>query len=339
MSKALVLLGLLGAGGLSWLFWPSNANASPLQANAATSKRRPPKSVQEAYAWATDPSEKDAEYVHELAVWLLNNNANAEAAKAEARAVSLRAERVLTHGLSKSASKADVAADIKTLTGFDSYQQVLMGRLEVEQGRVPPAPFVLQLNSGGSLTIDLGLYSATPASGPSGSPTVVVPATSSGGASAPGSLAEEETKPENDPHGTIALARLLLGEQGAAGWKRVSEDVRQWQSRIGLTADGKFGPEAAVTMGREVGQLPWVRYFSLGVGDGSKAASVDAYRANLRALASSLAKARPEHAAALLLSATREKGQGWPSKPSASPATPFTAAQIEQALAAARGGE
>jgi len=139
-----------------------------------------------------------------------------------------------------------------------------------------------------------------------------------------------------DPDGTVALARVLLDEQMRPNWKYVSQAVKDWQSRKGLKADGKFGVGSALIMAKDVGVLPWIRYFGSGIGDGSKKAAVNDYRGRLKALALSIARAgNKPHAAALMASADAEEGLGWPAKtPSASPPKPLTDAEIATQLAA-----
>lgn len=231
------------------------------------------------------------------------------------------------------------------------YAAVLSERYLVQAGSKPaPKPFVLELLSGcGQLNIDLSVFAprssggglvspAGPTPGGSSSPAAATAAgattppapsppsgmgaaaagtAASSGAAAAGTaaaatpLAAEEVKPGNDPRGTIALAQLLLSEQGKPNWKYVSPAVTDWQKRMGLTADGKFGPGSALMMAREVGVLPFVRYFSLG-GSGTKAGALSDYRGRLKALALDIGKTAPEHAAALLRSADQETGLGWP---------------------------
>lgn len=133
-------------------------------------------------------------------------------------------------------------------------------------------------------------------------------------------LPAEETKPENDPSGTIALARLLLERETAPGWREAMKDaVKNWQIRLGLTADGKFGPKGALRMAEEVGILPLVRFWPAG---SQKASALADYRASVRALADTVAKQRDgeAHAAALRQSAQVEDARAY-GNPNAAPLT------------------
>jgi len=153
---------------------------------------------------------------------------------------------------------------------------------------------------------------------------------------APPAVATSEASPAVDPDGTVALARLLLDEQMRPNWKYISPAVKEWQSRKGLKPDGKFGVSAALVMAKDVAVLPWIRYFGLGIGDGSKKAAVNDYRGRLKAYALSVARAgNKAHAAALMASADAEEGLGWPAKtPSASPPKPLSDQEIATQLAA-----
>jgi hypothetical protein len=139
-----------------------------------------------------------------------------------------------------------------------------------------------------------------------------------------------------DPDGTVALARMLLDEQTRPNWKYINQGVKDWQARKGLKPDGKFGVGSALVMAKDVGVLPWIRYFGSGIGDGSKKAAVNDYRSRLKAYALSVARAgNKTHAAALMASADAEDGLGWPAKtPGAAPPKPLTQEEIATQLAA-----
>lgn len=133
-------------------------------------------------------------------------------------------------------------------------------------------------------------------------------------------LPAEETKPENDPTGTIALARLLLERETEPGWRDAMKDaVKTWQIKAGLTADGKFGPKAAARMAEEVGVLPLVRFWPAG---SQKASALADYRARIRSIADTVAKQRDgeAHAAALRQSALVEDARAY-GNPNAAPLT------------------
>lgn len=147
-------------------------------------------------------------------------------------------------------------------------------------------------------------------------PVISVPAPSPPAPNPP--LATAETSPELDPNGTVALARTLINREGSSGWKEDAQaEVRAWQSRVGVTSDGKFGPGAALKMAQEVGTLPRIRYWPKS--QPNKDSALASYRADLNATAAQLAKnpAKQAHAAALRVSAQAETGQGWPDKPTA----------------------
>lgn len=174
---------------------------------------------------------------------------------------------------------------------------------------------------------------AMPAS--AATPTAAAPTAATPTAAAP-PVATSEASAAVDPDGTVSLARMLLDEQTRPNWKYVSQAVREWQARKGLKADGKFGVSAALVMAKEVAVLPWIRYFGLGIGDGSKKAAVNDYRGRLKAYALSVARAgNKTHAAGLMASADAEDGLGWPAKtPGAAPPKPLTQEEISTQLAA-----
>ena len=145
-------------------------------------------------------------------------------------------------------------------------------------------------------------------------------------------IAAEETSEEMDPKGTVFLARILLAREGSSGWKEaLQSEVKAWQSRVGLTADGKFGPGSAERMAREVGVLPLVRFWPLG--EWRREVAVDNYRARIERVAQSVEAENSAHAAALRASARRETGQGWPSAPA--PITATEASSLASNVAAA----
>lgn len=128
-------------------------------------------------------------------------------------------------------------------------------------------------------------------------------------------LAKEETSEAADPNGTIALARAMIGVESEPGWKtKLTAMIANWQKKLGLKDDGKFGEKSALRMGEEVGVLPLIRYFSKAFY--TKKAAVDAYRRQLYDLADRLAgEGKEAHAAAIRASAENEQGQSWPKTP------------------------
>lgn len=133
-------------------------------------------------------------------------------------------------------------------------------------------------------------------------------------------LHEEEVKVDQDPNGTVALAKAMLNAESSPGWKSALKDaITAWQAKVGLKADGKFGEGSAYKMAQEVGVLPLIRYFALG-GSGSKASSLKNYRDKLMTMAANADNHNPALAAALRSSATYEQGQSWATNPAAIPA-------------------
>jgi hypothetical protein len=133
----------------------------------------------------------------------------------------------------------------------------------------------------------------------------------------PPALAQEETTPQADPIGTIKLARNLIAAEESSNWKTsLQPDIKSWQTKAGLTSDGKFGPKSALRMGEEVGILPRVRYWSKT--GGTKSQQLERYRSDLNALADKLEAKDPKmqaHASALRISAVNEDGAGYPASP------------------------
>lgn len=347
----------------------SGAGSSPLEPDVEPSEGTPvrPQNAQEAYGLAMNAKLTNPADVLALAQYLEQSGEHAWAASAQKRYYDLKAEELLSEGLKTSTSLERVEALAKQLLPtHNDYAVILGSRVLVQRGdKEPPAPFNLQLLSGsGTLAIDMRIYApAKPSAGgtpvgpssgttPSVSPTAPVPTVQpkpstpgpgplpsanqpvlvqpAGASQGAGALVAEETKPDNDPNGTLKLAHVLIAEQGAKNWKYVSEAVSQWQAKVGLTKDGKFGPASALRMAREVTVLPWVRYWP--TSSASKEAAVNDFRGRLKAYALSLPKGQDEHAAALLLAAENEKGQGWPSKPAPAPVAKFSDAQLQQAV-------
>lgn len=330
-----------------------------------------PKNAQEAYALAMNPQVRDPDYVHKMAQWLASYGQRPDwAAAAEKRSLDLKAESILQNALVRTTTDDMLQDDLRILTPtHPTYAAIVQQRIAVENGATPPAPYTIELLSGGTLAIDMSLFApkadsgsgsggsaqnssplpsiatTTPISLPTSSPSPatttqaapVLTSPSTGVASSPSvapaatsvalpanatPLAHQELAPENDPYGTLALCRTLLSEQERSNWKQVSSVVRDWQTKVGLTADGKFGTAGALRMAQECVVLPWVRYWPLN--GKSKDANVSDFRMKLKTYAQSLAKTKPAIAAQLVIAANREAGQGWPDKPKAAPVAAVT---------------
>lgn len=128
-------------------------------------------------------------------------------------------------------------------------------------------------------------------------------------------LAKEETSAAADPNSTIALARAMIDVEDETGWKeKLQPLIANWQKKVALLDDGKFGEKSALRMGQEVGVLPLVRFFSKSFY--TKKSALDSYRRSLYDLADRLdAEGKGPHAVAIRLSAEHETGQSWPKTP------------------------
>ena len=208
----------------------------------------------------------------------------------------------------------------------------LDGIVSIEPGAPPePAepPTVVVDEQGGTAVevppeVTPGAPPGVPAEGPEDEtfPEVVArtPGVGPGipGAEPPGAeLPEREVQPVVDPNGTIALARTLIADEASPSWKSLHHaQVQTWQRKVGLVADGLFGPKSALKMAEEVGVLPRIRYWSKT--GGTLQTQLTKFRDNLYTLAANLDdNGKHEHAAALRVSGDKETGQGWPSKPAA----------------------
>lgn len=306
------------------------------------------------YHLAMDPGQTDPEYVMSIAQWLASSGQRADlAAKVQEKYYFLKSEMALRAalepGILSDAFLTQASADLETMT--PTYAALVRQRQAVQNGARPPSDTTVRFLSGvGTMTINWESYQqqtadtatvptppvvvlATPTvttpppavAPPVTTPTVTTPPpVVAPPVTAPAEvppIVAAEASPVADPNGTIALAQLMLGEEQEKGWKRVSDAVATWQTAIGAKSDGKFGPKSALTMATEVGQLPLIRYWSLG--GATLATQLANYRESLRTLAQKLKATAPEHAAALILSAAREEGQGWPKSPAASQVVVF----------------
>lgn len=126
-------------------------------------------------------------------------------------------------------------------------------------------------------------------------------------------LSKVETSPALDPHGTVALARILLAREELPGWKSdLQAEVKLWQGRLDLKPDGLFGPTSLRIMSSEVGVLPLVRYFPKSVYSKAQAKALAASEVNraILALKMELPDSQPQ-IDALTLSMGREKAQAF----------------------------
>ncbi len=134
---------------------------------------------------------------------------------------------------------------------------------------------------------------------------------------APSPIAAQEVQPQNDPNGTVMLARVMLARETAKDWKAdLQPDIARWQKIVGLKNDGKFGPKSVEKMAEEVAVLPLVRYWSQPVYN-----KATAQKAHKEMLARVIAKLTPllpmsdYHITALKGLADREAGQALAKNP------------------------
>jgi hypothetical protein len=314
----------------------------------------PTSSPEDVYAAAMSPSMVDPVQVQNLGEWLVGSGQRPDlGAQVTQKATALRAEAILREALdpSNEATTARLEQWAEDLQYLPTYLSAVRNRSLAAQGRaITPAQQTISLLSGtGDLVVDYDDY--LPEAPPAASPVVVKPKKKkkkepSGTTATPAAatappvltaapvpegatlpdeappLATEETTPEADPNGTIALARALLAEEMTPDWRSESAAVAAWESRMGLGSSGKFGANDAKQMANEVAVLPIIRYWAKG-GQTLKQQLLD-YRQFLYLFAQSYrVEGKPEHAAALIASAEREQGQGWPSDPRSKQAIPF----------------
>lgn len=133
-------------------------------------------------------------------------------------------------------------------------------------------------------------------------------------------VAVEETSKELDPYGTVTLARIMLTRENMPGWKSdLQNEIKLWQSKVGLTADGLFGVVSAGRMAQEVGIMPLVRYWSKSKHWDKKTALSD-YSRTIKAEITKLFTALPDsraHIMALEESVKRENAQSLQANPPA----------------------
>lgn len=124
---------------------------------------------------------------------------------------------------------------------------------------------------------------------------------------------------------TAAMVAGLLTAEASPGWNKVDPLVRAWQKTKGLTADGKFGPQTALTAAKELGTVPLIRFWPLG---STKAKLLASYQDALLALASQ--SADPARAAQLQHSAQREQAIAFSTKGALPAVPPADQVQIAQ---------
>ena len=132
-------------------------------------------------------------------------------------------------------------------------------------------------------------------------------------------LAEEETKPSQDPNGTVSLARMLLARENAPGWKEANQtDIAAWQRKVGLEDDGYFGVESVSRMAEEVAILPLVRRWTLGKHWDTWSAKKD-YDQRINDVIASLGTSPDTEAHRMGLEASKKREQAQALKPGDSP--------------------
>lgn len=126
---------------------------------------------------------------------------------------------------------------------------------------------------------------------------------------------------------TANLVHGMLDAETRSGWNVIDPIVRAWQKSRGLTADGKFGPQTALTVAKELGTLPLIRFWPLG---STKAKLLAAYQDALMTLSAAARPTDPARADELQHSAQRETALAYSTK-GALPPVPLSAqVQIAQ---------
>jgi hypothetical protein len=344
MAKKIGVL-LLGGAVIAGALLLSSKKASA----AESEEDQPPEvtptsSPEEVYAAAMDPSMTDPAQVQSLGEWLVGSGQRPDlGAQVVQKATALRAEAILREALdpSNDASAAQLSQWAQDLQYLPTYLQAVRNRSLAAQGRaVDPARQAIALLSGtGDIVVDYDAFlpdapaEATPPvtvkpkkkkKAPAGSsePTSATPAPTSLPTVEAAPITAEEMTEAADPNGTITLARALLASEQQPDWRSDSPAVAAWESKMGLGSSGKFGPDDAIQMAQEVAILPLIRFWQKG-GETLKQQLFD-YRRMLYLFADSYRiEGKTEHAAALVASAEREQGQGWPSDPRSKQAVPF----------------
>ena len=339
---------LVGAGSLLVLGAILLSSRSASAAELPEAESPPLRTAEDVYRAAMAPTMTDAVQVQQWAEWLASSGQRPDyAAEVANKATALRAELILRAAVNPDivATSAQLRQWSIDLQPIPAYQAVVNQRIMSQQGRgiVPAVQTVTLISGTGTLVVDYDAYlpsslaanaaspvtvspvpqAATPAPAAKPKPQAATPApvaVPQAATPAPTpiippavpAVSVAETTPEADPNGTIALARAMLAAEGTSGWRDVSAAVESWQGVVGLSKpDGKFGTGSALRMAQEVGVMPLIRYWS--TGGKTLAQQLQAYRVALYDRARALnAAGNPTHAAALVSSAAREKGQGWP---------------------------
>jgi hypothetical protein len=339
-----VLLGAL-------LLGSKRASAASAEPEDETPEVTPTSSPEEVYAAAMAASMTDPAQVQALGEWLVGSGQRPDlGATVTQKATALRAEAILREALDPSidATTSQLSKWATDLQYLPTYLAAVRNRSLAAQGRaVTPAKQTLVLLSGtGELVVDYDSYlpdapaesphpvtvkpkkpkkPKTPTPTPAAAEPPLTVQTIPSGTTLPADLppiAQEETTPEADPNGTIALARALLAEEQTPDWRTESAAVAAWESKMDLGSSGKFGVDDAQQMANEVAVLPIIRFWSKG--GATLKQQLSEYRKFLYLFADSYRlEGKPEHAAALIASAEREQGQGWPSDPRSKKAIPF----------------
>jgi hypothetical protein len=346
MAKKLGIL-LLGGVVVAGALLLGTKKASASAAEPEPDDEQPPEvtptsSPEEVFAAAMAPTMTDPAQVQQLGEWLVGSGQRPDlGAQVTQKATALRAEAILREALdpSNEASTAQLSQWAQDLQYLPTYLQAVRNRSLAEQGRaVDPARQSITLLSGtGDLVVDYDAFlpdapaDATPPvtvkpkkkkKTPASEPVTATPATTSLPTVEAAPITAEEMTEEADPNGTVTLARALLASEQQPDWRSESPAVAAWESKMGLGSSGKFGPDDAIQMAQEVAILPLIRFWKTG-GATLKQQLFD-YRRLLYLFADSYRiEGKPEHAAALVASAEREQGQGWPSDPQSKQAIPF----------------
>ena len=148
-------------------------------------------------------------------------------------------------------------------------------------------------------------------------------------------LQAQDVATEQDPSGSVSLAKALIDREAQPNWKSaLKPQIKAWQAIVGLEPDGEFGEACAFRMSQDVGILPLVRYWP---GGSQEATQVPSYQNQLQQIAGGFDASNPSHAVALRLSAGFEGGEGYDKNPA--PIDPGLRQQQSAALTQAVAGQ